>query len=208
MRRPEGGHPPRGRVGASVAGIRRTFGLPTSEAEHAGLDFEGLVETYYRPLYQFAMSLTRAEAEACDMTQQTFVIWAAKGHQLRDCSKVKTWLFTTLHREFLRTRRTRRRVCLLELDDVRGDLPVVEPADDARLDAATVLHALARLPDPYQAPLALFYLGEHSYVDIAEILEVPIGTVQSRIARGKEQLHQMLTPGTVPARDKNQERRG
>jgi RNA polymerase sigma-70 factor (ECF subfamily) len=172
------------------------------------LDFEGLVETYYCPLYQFAMSLTRAEAEACDMTQQTFVIWAARGHQLRDRSKVKTWLFTTLHREFLRTRRTRRRVRLLELDDVRADLPVVEPADDARLDAATVLHALARLPDPYQAPLALFYLGEHSYRDISEILEVPIGTVQSRIARGKEQLHRMLTPGTGPARDKKQEHRG
>jgi RNA polymerase sigma-70 factor (ECF subfamily) len=56
---------------------------------------------YYEPLYQFAFSLARDEADACDLTQQTFCIWAAKGHQLRDASKVKTWLFTTLHREFL-----------------------------------------------------------------------------------------------------------
>ena len=55
---------------------------------------------YYRPLYQFAFTLTRDEADACDLTQQTFYIWARKGHQLRDQSKVKTWLFTTLHREF------------------------------------------------------------------------------------------------------------
>ena len=68
-------------------------------------EFEKLVERLYAPLYQFAFSLTRVEADACDLTQQTFAIWAAKGHQLRDPSKVKTWLFTTLHREFLDSRR-------------------------------------------------------------------------------------------------------
>jgi DNA-directed RNA polymerase specialized sigma24 family protein len=65
-------------------------------------DFEDLVNRYYRALYQFAFSLTRAEAEAGDLTQQTFYVWAAKGHQLRDAAKVKTWLFTTLYREFLK----------------------------------------------------------------------------------------------------------
>ena len=68
------------------------------------LKFESLVERYYAPLYQFAFSLALAEAEACDLTQQTFTIWAAKGHQLRDTTKVKTWLFTTLHREFMNSR--------------------------------------------------------------------------------------------------------
>ena len=65
------------------------------------LDFENLVAKYYEPLYRFAFSLARDEADACDLVQQTFYIWAAKGHQLRDASKVKTWLFTTLHRGFL-----------------------------------------------------------------------------------------------------------
>ena len=53
------------------------------------VDFESLVARFYAPLYQFAFSLTRAEADACDLTQQTFVVWAVKGHQLRDVSKVK-----------------------------------------------------------------------------------------------------------------------
>ena len=53
-------------------------------------DFEALVEKYYRSLYQFAFSLSQSEAEACDLTQQTFYIWASKGHQLRDSSKVKS----------------------------------------------------------------------------------------------------------------------
>ena len=68
-------------------------------------DFEGLVARFYEPLYQFAFSLTRSEADACDLTQQTFYVWATKGHQLRDASKAKMWLFTTLHRDFLNRRR-------------------------------------------------------------------------------------------------------
>jgi RNA polymerase sigma-70 factor (ECF subfamily) len=44
------------------------------------MDFESLVARHYQPLYQFAFSLTRDEADACDLTQQTFCIWAAKGH--------------------------------------------------------------------------------------------------------------------------------
>lgn len=47
------------------------------------LDFESLVTNYYEPLYRFAFSLARDEADACDLVQQTFYIWAAKGHQLR-----------------------------------------------------------------------------------------------------------------------------
>ena len=66
-----------------------------------GPDFETVVAGYYEPLYRFAISLTRSEADACDLAQQTFYMWATKGHQLRDPSKVKSWLFTTLHRAFL-----------------------------------------------------------------------------------------------------------
>jgi RNA polymerase sigma factor (sigma-70 family) len=157
-----------------------------------GVDFEALVDAYYRPLYQFAMSLTRREAEASDITQQTFAIWAAKGHQLRDPSKVKTWLFTTLHREFLNTHRKQQHFRHDELDEQREDLPFVEQATEKQLDARIVLNALARLSETYQAPLSLFYLGEHSYHEIAQILEIPIGTVQSRISRGKAQLQRIL----------------
>src|SRR5271167_2661049 len=121
-------------------------------------DFDGLVTAYYGMLYQFAFSLTRDEAEACDLTQQTFCVWAGKGHQLRDKTKVKTWLFTTLHREFLGTRRKQNRFPHVELEFAAADLPAVSAPSVNRLDSALVLPALARLDDIYQAPVALFYL--------------------------------------------------
>lgn len=161
------------------------------------LDFESLVSRYYEPLYQFAFSLTRDESNACDLTQQTFCIWAAKGHQLRDLSKVKTWLFTTLHREFLGTRRKQVRFPQVELEQASAELPVVAPAPLNQLDIAAVLAALAQLDEIYRAPVALFYLQDYSYLEIAEVLEIPIGTVKSRLARGLDRLHQSLTDATV-----------
>lgn len=164
-------------------------------------DFESLVALYYEPLYQFAFSLARAEADACDLTQQTFYVWAAKGHQLRDASKVKTWLFTTLHREFLATRRKQTRFPHVELEGAAEELPVVSPIAVNRLDTAQVLAALARVDEIYQAPVALFYLQDCSYNEIAEILGVPLGTVKSRLSRGLGRLQQLLadkTTGTRP----------
>jgi RNA polymerase sigma-70 factor, ECF subfamily len=155
-------------------------------------DFESLVARYYGLLYQFAFSLTRDEADACDLVQQTFCIWANKGHQLRDMSKVKTWLFTTLHREFLGARRKQTRFPHVELESAMPELPTVSPATVNCLDAAQVLGALAQLDEIYQAPVALFYLQDCSYNEIAEILAVPLGTVKSRLTRGLGRLHQLL----------------
>jgi RNA polymerase sigma factor (sigma-70 family) len=165
-------------------------------------DFEGLVSRYYRLLFQFAFSLTRSESEANDLTQQTFLVWGTKGHQLRDASKVKTWLFSTLHHEFLKSRRRQTRFPHFELEQVSDELPVVSPAMVDQLDARTVVEALGRIDDLYRAPLALFYLEEHSYKEIAEILEIPIGTVESRIARGKAQLQKTLLNTIADAKGK------
>ena len=156
-------------------------------------DFEELVQEHYRALYQFAFSLTRKEAEARDLTQQTFYVWATKGYQLRDPSKVKTWLFSTLHREFLKTKRRQKRFPHVNLEEAGRDMPTVSSTVISQLDGDTVMEALARIEELYQAPLALFYLEDYSYKEIAEILEVPIGTVQSRIARGKAQLYRALS---------------
>src|SRR5882762_10639858 len=100
------------------------------------LGFEELVSRYYGPLYQFAFSLSRTDADACDLAQQTFYIWAAKGHQLRDGSKVKTWLFTTLHREFLNMRRKVVRFPHHELSEVEQEMPTISPTAVSALDAA------------------------------------------------------------------------
>ncbi len=167
---------------------------------HDGKDreFEGLVNAYYRPLYQFAFSLAHREAEASDLTQQTFYIWARKGHTLREPSKAKTWLFTTLHREFLKSRRQEKMYPHRALEDLDGELPAPSPSAIEQLDSGAVLDTLTRVEEIYRAPLVLFYLGEHSYKEISDILSVPLGTVQSRIARGKAQLRELLTRGAPP----------
>ena len=156
-------------------------------------EFELLVTRYYSTLYQFAFSLARNEDDACDLTQQTFYTWARKGHQLRDRSKVKTWLFTTLYHEFLEKKRRQIRFPHYELSAAEQDLPNVAPATINELDSTTVLRSLAQLEETFQAPLALFYLEDHSYKEIADILGVPLGTVKSRISRGIGQLQQILT---------------
>lgn len=157
-----------------------------------GLDFEQLVEVFYVPLYRFALSLSREPCDAADLTQQTFLLWAAKGHQLREQSKVKTWLFTTLYREFLRCERKRsqQRECDREsqFSDVQS-LPVAA----TQLDGDAVVRALLELDEIYRAPLSLFYLQEHSYKEIAEVLDLPPGTVMSRISRGKAELRKKLS---------------
>ncbi|MCX8090103.1 MAG: RNA polymerase sigma factor [Verrucomicrobiae bacterium] len=163
------------------------------------LDFEGVVTRYYESLYQFAYSLTRSEADACDLTQQTFYIWATKGHQLRDPARVKTWLFTTLHRQFLETRRRQQRFAHESLEDLEVELPALTPEAVSSLDSAQVLRALAQVDEIFQAPVALFYLEDCPYKDIAEILGVPLGTVKSRIARGLMQLQKILADDLAAA---------
>jgi RNA polymerase sigma-70 factor (ECF subfamily) len=159
------------------------------------VDFESVVASFYQPLYQFAFSLTHSEADACDLTQQTFYVWATKGHQLRDKTKVKTWLFTTLHRAFLESRRRQTRFPHYELEEVPMDLPTLSPATVNQLDSGQVLQALEQVDEIYQAPVALFYLEDCSYKEIAGILDIPIGTVKSRMARGIGQLQSILTRG-------------
>ena len=161
------------------------------------IDFESLVARYYESLYRFAFSLTQREADACDLTQQTFYLWAAKGHQLRDHSKVKSWLFTTLHREFLERVRKQSRFPHHELSQMSEELPTVSPELINLLDGAVVRQALAQLDDLFRAPLALFYLEDYSYKEIAATLEIPLGTVKSRIYRGLAQLQQILKTQTV-----------
>jgi RNA polymerase sigma factor (sigma-70 family) len=155
------------------------------------VDFEKLVELHYKSMYRFAFSLTRSESEASDLTQQSFYIFAKSGGQLRDKSKVKSWLFTTLHREYLARRRRIVRFPEMEFSEAQTELPNVE-ANLQSADAPAVLGALAKVDANFQAAVSLFYLEDYSYPEIAEILDVPLGTVKSRIARGIEQLKRLL----------------
>ena len=154
-------------------------------------DFQQLVDQHYAPLYRFALTLAQSEADAADLTQQTFFLWASKGHQLRDRSKAKSWLFTTLYREFLSRRRHEVRFPKVELDDVREDEMSIIPNVNT-FDGPTVLQALREVEESFRAPLMLFYLEQFSYQEIAHVLEVPIGTVMSRLSRGKALLRRRL----------------
>jgi RNA polymerase sigma factor (sigma-70 family) len=181
---------------AGAGSLIHNLGMPDK------LDFESLVSRFYAPLYQFAFGLSGMEADASDLTQQTFYIWATKGHQLRDDSKVKTWLFTTLHREFLNSRRKIVRFPHQELEQVESELPVIAPGMANAVDAGRVVELLREVGEPYQAALVLFYLEECSYKEISLILEVPLGTVQSRISRGVAQLQQLMLKGGGSAQAK------
>jgi len=154
--------------------------------------FEAIVCEHYEPLLRFALSLTQVEFDARDLTQHTFYVWAKKGHQLRDISKVKTWLFTTLHRAFLKARQRQVKFFHHDSEEILDQLPVPSTDISYPADCSQVLSALARVDEVYQAAVRLFYLNDCAYKDIAVILDVPIGTVKSRIARGIAQLREIL----------------
>jgi RNA polymerase sigma-70 factor (ECF subfamily) len=156
------------------------------------MDFTTLVDTHYRGLYQFAYSLAHSEADASDLTQETFLRWAQKSGQLRDTTKAKSWLFTTLYRLFLNRRRHVTRFPHDELSDAETKLPPVDSNAVRSLEASEVISALQEIDETFRAPLVLFYLEDHSYQEIAAILNVPEGTVISRLWRGKALLRDKM----------------
>ena len=81
------------------------------------------------------------------------------------------------------------------MDESIAGLPAVAPVQADQVDALQVLPALARLNEKYRAAVALFYLEDYAYNEIAVILDVPVGTVKSRIARGIAQLREILSDG-------------
>ncbi len=164
----------------------------------ADLEFEKLVKLYYRDLYRFGFSLTGSESDAADLTQETFYIWASKGHQLNNPANVRGWLFTTLHREFLKICRRQKRFADEPIDESAHNLPDVPTDCVNRIDSRTLLRMLREIDEDFHAPLVLYYMEDFSYKEIAHVLAVPLGTVQSRIARAKLQLLRRLSETNPP----------
>ncbi len=155
------------------------------------------VEAHYQAAYRFAFSLCGNHPDACDITQQAFYLAHTKGHQLRDDSKRKQWLFTILHREFLRTRRRETAHPQTSLEFSEPLLPPIHVDHAIHLDSKAVLLVLQTLDENFRMPLVLFYLDQLSYKEIAATLDLPIGTVMSRLARGKQMLRQRLEEDRV-----------
>jgi len=160
-------------------------------------DYEEAVANFYEGLYAFGYSLTRNEDDASELTQETFYRLLTRGGMLRDVSKIKSWLFTTLYRIFIGWENRRASLPHFEISTVENELAPVTPEQiDVLLDDA-VRDSLLELEERYRAPLILFYLNNHSYEEIARILAVPIGTVMSRLSRGKALLRQRLTARAI-----------
>lgn len=155
--------------------------------------FEDIVKAHYPGLYRFALSMCREDGTARDLVQQTFLRWARHGHALRDAGKARSWLFTTLYREWLDTAARNRRYETVEFEpEVHGAPSREEISLPAQLDSQSLHLALAKLDEHHRAPLVLFFLQELSYKEIAQTLDIPVGTVMSRLSRAKENLRAIL----------------
>ena len=158
-----------------------------------GTDITSIVDSLYSALYQFAVGLTKSESDALDLVQQTFLTFGQRLDQIRDFSKIKSWLFTTLRRHFLlKIRRYKKHPEVQFLPDAH-DFHAEDPEIWRSLDARSVREALLQLEEKYRVALEFFYLNNLSYREIADALGIPIGTVTSRLSRGKAQLKSILS---------------
>ncbi len=171
----------------------------------SNLEFETLVHEHHAALYRFAFSMTRNEADASDLVQETFLRWAEKGHQLENPARAKSWLFTTLYRDALHRSRRILRFPHLSLEDSEDELPNLPAVAPASADGRLILAALDQVDETFRPAVALFYLEDRSHPEIAEILGIPLGTVKSRISRGVAQLQRLVATSAPPPSPARQE---
>jgi len=161
------------------------------------VDLEEAVQLYYKDVYRFALYLARNEADAADLTQYAYEQLVLKHHQIQEAGKVRSWLQSTLYRKFIDQKRRIIRFPQEELHEEHPAALTRPPAPGDQIDAKAAVAALEQLEDDLRFPLTLFYLNSSSYKEIAETLDLPMGTVMSRLYRGKEKLYQLLTGSTA-----------
>lgn len=172
---------------------------PLSEESQADgtvkTDQDRLVDEHLAAVYRYAFRLTGKTAEAEDLTQQTFLIAHQRIDQLRDPSRERSWLLTVLRRCFLKTCRRKKETLAGDLELELEHLP--EVSDSESFDEEALQIALDELPPDYRLVVVMFYFEHSSYKEIAEALELPIGTVMSRLSRAKSILRRRLFSETV-----------
>ncbi len=162
----------------------RWFGSATSS-------IEALVDAHYGALYRYAYRLSGSAQEAEDLTQETFCQAQNKLFQLRDEAKAKSWLFTILRNAYLHRLRANKHEKHVSLEGI-PELPERAGETPPLVDSAQLQKALGELPELFRTPIILYYFEDFSYKDIAEQMNVPLGTVMSRLARGKAFLRERL----------------
>jgi RNA polymerase sigma-70 factor (ECF subfamily) len=155
-----------------------------------------LVEQHYASLYRYAYRLSGSASDAEDLTQDAFCQAQLKLGQLRESCRAKAWLFSILRNRYLHRVRDARKQQTVPLEYV-GDLADRLPEPLPEIDPQQLQQELNELPEEFRTPLILFYFEDFSYRDIAEQMDVPMGTVMSRLARAKAHLRSRLLPAAT-----------
>lgn len=147
-----------------------------------------LIDEHYQLVYRYAYRLTGQATDAEDLTQQTFLTAQSCWEQLRDLQAVKGWLCAIVRNAYLKNRR--HPVVGLPAFELPDDPPTTAAPFD--IDPEELQETLKSLPEEYQTPLVLFYFQALSYKELADLLNVPLGTIMSRLSRGKALLRKRL----------------
>ena len=153
-----------------------------------------LVEPLIPALRRYARALMREQASADDLVQDCLERAISRWHQRRQEDDARSWIFAILHNlAMTRLRREARRPVHVALDDAdAANLAFAAPQEDG-LRHRDLLNALAQLPDEQRTVLLLVTVEELSYSDAAQVLDVPIGTVMSRLSRARERLARLMS---------------
>lgn len=152
-----------------------------------------LVDLFYESLYRYAFRLSGSAPDADDLTQETFCKAQSQLKQLRDRERAKPWLFSILRNLYLLRLRSAQQHATISLEAV-AELPQSLPDNLPEIEPEQLQRALDDLPEVFRTPIILYYFEDFSYKDIAEQMNLPIGTVMSRLARAKGILRQRLLP--------------
>ena len=164
--------------------------------------FEDEALPWVDDVYRFALSLTHDAVDAEDVVQDTFLRAYKSWHTYVPGSDCRRWLFTICRNVFLRS--LERRSPAIDFGDAEGDAlassamfreATRDSTDDlfSRLDLGPAIErALARLPEPFQSTLVLVDVEDQPYEAAATILGIPVGTVRSRLFRGRRLMQEML----------------
>jgi RNA polymerase sigma-70 factor (ECF subfamily) len=168
--------------------------------------FEELALPHLRSLYRFAAKLTGNAAAAEDLVQETYLKALQALPTLRDPERAKSWLFQILSRLVIDRHRRAGREIVVAVEDLdrfslydliweEDPLPYSDRLHDdflAQFRDEDVRAALQGLPEVYRTPLILVYAEGMTYRELAEILDCPLGTVMSRLHRGRKILEHEL----------------
>jgi RNA polymerase sigma-70 factor (ECF subfamily) len=173
----------------------------TADSDKGWLAFEAEAMPHVDRLFRHAMWLERNREEAEDLVQETLTQALQSFHRFTPGTNCRAWLVSIL--QHVRSNRLRRRGRVIvdsSIEErVTSIMPFVPPIPD-RLTDEDMLEALRQIPEPYQAVILLCDVEEMTYKEIAAALRVPIGTVMSRLHRGRELLRtELVRRGAGPA---------